>query len=63
MMVAEIRTNAREEWIGQFHVCDSGLPLGLPWRAESRSELIAKMSRVVPAARLSFRDVFDPLDP
>jgi hypothetical protein len=62
-MIAEIRQNVWDEWIGQFCETDSGLPCGMPWRAGSRSELIAAMSRVIPAHRLTFRDVYDPLDP
>jgi len=62
-MIAEIRQNVRDEWVGQFCDADSGLPCGMPWSANSRSELIATMSRVIPGRRVLFRDVYDPLDP
>jgi hypothetical protein len=62
-MIAELRQNVSDEWIGQFCEPHTGIPCGLPWRAQSRSELIALMSRVVPGRRVLFRDVYDPLDP
>jgi len=63
MVVAEIHDNQSGLWVGQLCEWGTGEPIGAPWIAKSRSELIGKMRSEIPLTHLSFRDTLDPLDP
>ena len=63
MVVAELIPHCSGIWSGQLLEEESGRSLGEPWFADSRSELISKMSYWLPLTHLKFRDAMNPLEP
>lgn len=63
MLVAEIRGNISDMWIGQVRDSDTGELDGMVFSARSRGSLIALMRYYLPVTHLAFEDRFCPTDP